>query len=445
VPCKCSNWSPWLCPVRPQCHREKLLACCRTWFLLARHSRVLLQPLSFLLQLFAGCFRFSKAGLNIFDPRHSALITHFKSCPSSRVQQLSLPASPTSHLPGHSRSARTYLRVPCVWACCDNSFDGLGTLISQMTTEPLLLDDGLPTISKRLPVVQIQELPFCTPTVEKSDEITYGVVEAVGKSADRLDGSSNVMLMGVGLKRPYSGGEHDGQRNSRPEIRRRSSSLGSPEGVNMDHRDDAGQRELFVRLHKTRSVDTSNSFEVKVEKHKQRDSRRDLVREHSAAPPSLLGLLPPRGWYNHSEILGHALNGPCGIVAPLTPPDDLDSFKWESPSQTQSAGDVRTASNVERSRPQGQSRHNQTRPSPPSRPSEIRLPEPSDMAGGDSSRPNWLGRACQKLGRTYNLVVRDLLTYYPQSLASGTRALSNRCKWSLRPCLRDRIPQTCVK
>ncbi|ETI25594.1 hypothetical protein G647_02368 [Cladophialophora carrionii CBS 160.54] len=271
-----------------------------------------------------------------------------------------------------------------------------------MTTQPLSLDDGLPAISKRLPVVQVQELPLCTPIREQGDEITYGVVEVVGKSVDGLDESSKIMLMGMGLKRPYSGGEHDGHRISRPEIRRRSSSIGSPEGVKMDHQDHDSQEQLFVRLHKTRSVDTAKSFEVKIEKDKQRASRRDLVRNgplpsEQAALPSLLGPLPPRGWYHPSQFLGQALNGPCGIVAPLTPPDDLDSFKWESPFHTQFAEAIRTVPNVEQSRRQGQGQHNQTRTSSTSRPSEIQMPEPSDMAGGDSSRPNWLGRACQKL------------------------------------------------
>ncbi|KAJ9610342.1 hypothetical protein H2200_005119 [Cladophialophora chaetospira] len=271
-----------------------------------------------------------------------------------------------------------------------------------MTTQPILLEDGLPTISKRAPIVQIQELPLCSPVGEKCEDIAHGIVEVIGKVSDTLDDPSKAVLEGISLKRPYSDG-HDTKEHSRPGIRRRwSSSFGSPDVDN-----DAGdhsfyEKQLLVGLHKTKSVDSPGTLAANTGNGKDKDTPWDATSDdistprHSAAPTSLLGPLPSRGWFPPSQILGQALNGPGGIVAPLTPPEDLDSFKWESPSQSQPIEGVRTASNAEQGRSQGQT-NDLHRTNSASRPSGIQLPEPTDMASGDSSGSNWLGRACQRL------------------------------------------------
>ena len=276
-----------------------------------------------------------------------------------------------------------------------------------MTTQPLSLDDGLPIIPKRVPIVQIQELPLCSPMGENGEEFTHGVVEVVGKSSDGFINNSRFMLEGINLKRPYSGG-HDRRSGSRPEVRRWSSSLGSPEGITTGHETSSIQVEVVAELRKTMSVDNAGSLAVRLGKNPSRscDRGRDNTMndhpsssEQSAAPVSLLGPLPPRGWFSPSQLLGQVLNGPTGVVAPLTPPEDLDPFKWESLSQVQAVEGILTASSVEQSQSQGQN-SSRNRTSSASRPSEIQMPEPSDMAAaGDSSTPNWLGRACQRLGR----------------------------------------------
>ncbi|KIX99914.1 uncharacterized protein Z520_04551 [Fonsecaea multimorphosa CBS 102226] len=169
----------------------------------------------------------------------------------------------------------------------------------------------------------------------------------------------------------------------------------------MGHEDYFSWREQTARICKTRSSDAVGPWIAQVEKEKQEGPHHDMTRNRpvffdvTATPTNLPGPLPAPGCFYPSQFLGQVLNGTCGIVPPLTPPEDLDSFKWETPSQTDSSGGVQTASNVEgRSANQ---RQNQPRTSSTSRPSEIRMPEPSNMAGDEPSRLNWLERVCQHL------------------------------------------------
>ena len=269
-----------------------------------------------------------------------------------------------------------------------------------MTTQPIALVESLSTIIKRAPTVEVQELSICSPTGAKRDVFMHGVVEVIGKSLDSFVDTSQ-LLAGMSLKRPYSGGH---RRSPRPEARRRSSSLGTSDGSNVKDNGKRSQREVSAAPLQARGVDSATSSVLKVGKDKSKDDSRKTSRdrpspsEQSAAPSNLLGPLPARGWFNPSQLLGQAGNGPPGINAPLTPPEDHDSFKWESLSQIHSTDGIHTASNNEQSQQQGQTQ-SLHRTSSASRPSGIQLPEPSDMAGGDSSSPNWLGRACQPLGK----------------------------------------------
>lgn len=277
-----------------------------------------------------------------------------------------------------------------------------------MNSQPPLLDNALPTLAKRLPVIQVQELPLSSPTGENNQEITFGLVEVVGKAPDVLIDSSKFLLEGLKLKRPYSGGGDDDDgvhgRNttSRPQVRRRSSSFGSIDANIVEYESRIARKERFVGLHKTRSVDSAGVVVAKSQKHGGRNVSDDVLGDqrptlqHSAAPINLLGPLPERGWFHASQLPGYALNGLSGIVAPPTPPEDLDSFKWGSPSHANPGPGVRTASTLQQS--SSHSRPQEQRPSSASRPSEIRMPEPSNMAQDESSRSNWLGRASQHLG-----------------------------------------------
>jgi hypothetical protein len=272
-----------------------------------------------------------------------------------------------------------------------------------MTTKPLSLNDGLPVIPKRIPTVRIRELPLCSPTREESEAFAHGVVEIIGQSPETFLNNLNV-LEGMSLKRPRSGG-HNRRKGTRPDIRRRSSSLGSIDGLKVADNNLSNRQDVSVEPHKHRNADNGDIFPVNAGKEKRsntdRDTTSDSLRppEPSAAPVNLLGPLPPRGWFSPSQFLGQVSSTSSGVVGPLTPPEDLDSFKWESPSDSQSTEGIYMASTAEQFQTQGQTL-NLHRTSSASRPSEIQLPEPSDIGSGDSSTPNWLGRACQQLGKS---------------------------------------------
>ncbi|OAP59316.1 hypothetical protein AYL99_06614 [Fonsecaea erecta] len=173
----------------------------------------------------------------------------------------------------------------------------------------------------------------------------------------------------------------------------------------MGHDDCFSRREHSASICKTRSYDAVGPLIARVEKEDEDEDKdgfpHDMIRtgpallDVTAAPTNCSGSLPTHGWFCPSPFLGQVLSGPCGIVPPLTPPEDLDSFKWETPSQTDSSEGVQTASNVGGG--SANQRQNQPRTSSTSRPSEIRMPEPSNMARDESSRTNWLERACQHL------------------------------------------------
>ncbi|OQV07934.1 hypothetical protein CLAIMM_12287 [Cladophialophora immunda] len=169
----------------------------------------------------------------------------------------------------------------------------------------------------------------------------------------------------------------------------------------MGHDDDLGRSDQPASIYKTRSSDAAGPFMARVGRERHEGFHYDLNGDRptfldvTAAPIHVPGPLSTHGWYYPSQFLGQVLNGPCGIVPPLTPPEDLDSFKWETPSQTGSSGGVHTASNVEGG--SANQRQTQPRTSSTSRPSEIRMPEPSNMARDEPSRSNWLERACHHL------------------------------------------------
>jgi hypothetical protein len=274
-----------------------------------------------------------------------------------------------------------------------------------MTTQSLSLDDGVPDIKNRVPIVQIQELPLCSPSTEKGQNLPHGVVEIVGKTSDCIAtvDSTKILLDGLALKRPQSGGQTH-QQQQRPGAKRRSSSMGSFDTGEMD--EDCGfiHQQFLMALHKTRSVDNSGSHSARAQKARRDEEHSNLsARRHespegpAAASLSLHGHLPPRDWLSRSQTLESVLSRPSGVIGPLTPPEDIDAFKWESPLRTEAADGVRQVPTAPESQSQS-SGYGLQRTSSSSRPSEIQMPEPSGLTGGDSNRPNWLGRACQKLG-----------------------------------------------
>ncbi|KIX03152.1 uncharacterized protein Z518_06703 [Rhinocladiella mackenziei CBS 650.93] len=274
-----------------------------------------------------------------------------------------------------------------------------------MTSQPLSQDDEVLAVPQNLPVaLHVQEASLTSPTEGRSREDTRGVIEVVEKIEHGLMDSSRSVFAGLGLKRSRSGdGQGAGaQRLARPIIRRRSSSLGSVEGKTMKREDCLVQRRPPLKLPHFRSFNVPAWF-----------VREQRIRRLEASNRSPSGNLPPipippasrlyslGPWASHSwpcpsRLIAQSLNGPCGIVPPLTPPEDLDPFKWDLPLQTEPDQGVHTESDVERDRAQSPP-HSQPRPSSTSRPSEIRMPERSDIGQDEPSHSNWLGRACLHL------------------------------------------------
>ncbi|KIW84126.1 hypothetical protein Z517_03373 [Fonsecaea pedrosoi CBS 271.37] len=301
-----------------------------------------------------------------------------------------------------------------------------------MTSQPLSLDNGVATVFKPQPVVvRIQELSLCLSSGDRCDESTQGVVKVFGKSRDGLRNGSRSMLDGQGLKRPDDDIGQGQQRTTRPKPRRRSSSLGSLEGFSVGHDDYFSRRIQSASIYKTRSSDAAGPLMARSEKEKHSESCHDVIRDPSrllditAAPIKISEPLPTPGWFYPSQVLGQAFNGPCGIVPPLTPPEDLDSFKWETPSQTDSSGGARTVSSYESD--SGSQRQSQPRTSSTSRPSEIRMPEPSNMSRDESSRLNWLERACQHLvSSSGDFTSQQQIQMVVQALPSQPRSTHTR-------------------
>lgn len=273
-----------------------------------------------------------------------------------------------------------------------------------MTSQPLSLDDDLLTLPKRLPVViQVQEVAV-GPSTGGLEETTLGVAELVGKTGNGPVDSSIAMLEGLGLKRPCSGSGRGGNNSSRPTTRRRSSSLGSLDGITMEHEAHLSRRRSPMNWSDIRTIDASSSLFVEVGLDHQRTAFH-AVNHHqqaSSVPATLSGPLTPfpLRFEPCQSRMPAQLNGPCGIIGPLTPPEEVDSFKWEIPVQTSPSRGLRSFSNLDpnRASARGQT-HRQPRTSSAARPSEIEMPERSNVTQDESSRSNWLGRASQHLGK----------------------------------------------
>ncbi|EXJ82899.1 hypothetical protein A1O3_06715 [Capronia epimyces CBS 606.96] len=152
-------------------------------------------------------------------------------------------------------------------------------------------------------------------------------------------------------------------------------------------------------------------------------SARDEHKDHAAARNSVSTNIPIRAFASHPWA--QSLAASCGGLPPLTPPEDLDAFDWDTPLYFNPEKGLRKVMNVEdRSSRQDQ---DQTRPSPTSRPSEIQMPARSNMNQDESTRSNWLGRACQQLvlalGDTSN---QQQLQMVVQALPSQAKSLDTR-------------------
>lgn len=280
-----------------------------------------------------------------------------------------------------------------------------------MNPQPLLLDDGLCEIPKGQLVVQIDELSPISPPEEEGRNVAMvgraGVVEVVEQ--DLLKHSEDVCSSPG--PRPVHKSRGDSSRQRLAPSRRRRSSVDSVEELvqrnnvlrlnmrlphfprkNVDmnmglhrHGADSGTNDVHARRHSTTATHLSSAD-------------LNLSRSNSLPVPPLS---VAQSWPQYDPSAFPSLTNPCGIVPLLTPPEDLDAFKWDSPVQTPSSEGIRTVSDVDpdRSHRQDPNDASEPRPRSTSRPSGIQMPERANLSQDDSSRSHWLGRACQQLGK----------------------------------------------
>ena len=282
-----------------------------------------------------------------------------------------------------------------------------------MTTEPLSLDNGFHTEPKGRPVViQIHEVPITSPLGEKSEEQAQEFVDVVGKCGDASLNRVNIITEKFSLKGSQSRNLF-GSKRPLQSICRRRSSLGSVDGQDCEF--DARGLNVQNKLPHFQSLGVQLSGEENGRRHSMTTTHfsssapRDFsFSEPLGARPNSLSFGPPsvaQSWPHPNRIDLPSVNGSCGIVPPLTPPEELGPFKWEPATMADSESGVRTVSNVGQNQQRGRS-HQQSRNSSTSRPSEIQMPDRSTMGQDDSSRSNWLGRACQHLGMCFNRMVK---------------------------------------
>lgn len=267
-----------------------------------------------------------------------------------------------------------------------------------MTTEPLSLDNGFHTGPKARPVViQVHELPITSPTGDKSEEVAQEYVNVVGKVGDVSLEKADAIIRNLSLSELQTGHSYSSKR-SLEQICGRRSSLGSVDGEEWEF----GAPGSPVQRLPTHFADLG-AAQLSGQDNGRRHSTTATYFPSSAflgARPNSLSLEPEilaQSWLQPNRIDLASLKGPSGVVPPLTPPDELGPFKWDTVVQTDPDCGVRTVSNVGQNQPRGQS-HQRSRNSSTSRPSEIQMPARSSMGQDESSRPNWLGRVCQLLG-----------------------------------------------
>lgn len=270
-----------------------------------------------------------------------------------------------------------------------------------MTSQSVLVDNSFHTAPKRRPVVvRIHEVPLISPTDEPTEGDACGLVEVVGKIENAYLHKSRAMLEGLSLKRPRSGGVHGLKQSSRPSLRRRSS-LSSVDGDMSAPEVQPSQTRPTMRLPHFTRTGTQDLVAREYEGKHPGTAKSPSFSDVTTAQPSIhRAPSMPQSWYP-SGLISPSSNGHCGIVPPLTPPEDIDFFQWDTslhaPPQTDPPPGVREVSNARQDNPFGRP-HDQPRHNSAPRPSEIQMPERTNISPDDPNRSNWLERACQPLG-----------------------------------------------
>lgn len=280
-----------------------------------------------------------------------------------------------------------------------------------MTSQDSPLDNGILAIPKtNSVVVQVTELPLSSPTQELASTSCHGLVEILGKMEGGQIDTSRAWIQGLKLKRPQTSDGQRSSRDSRSRARRRSSvgsmdsNSGDSYGRGLAQRPtmqlpsfDEYSGPIFLSVQ-------SKAYQRPRDSAELRETSTEEARPASGARPESTGLYPTQSWPLMSHMDASSFHYPSGIQPLLTPPEDIDAFKWDTAVQTEPADNFHTVPENEsgRGRGRGSQTQEQPRSSPNTntntRPSEIQLPAPSNMSSDESNMPLWLGRACQHLG-----------------------------------------------
>ncbi|KIW10648.1 hypothetical protein PV08_11612 [Exophiala spinifera] len=276
-----------------------------------------------------------------------------------------------------------------------------------MNPQPCLLDDGLCKLPKAQSVGQVDELSLLAPSEDGCHVAMLGragVVEVVEQRL--LNGSEDVYPSPA--SRPVQKSPVYGSWRRLNPSRRRRSSLDSAEemvqkndvlrlNLRLPH---SPRKNLIANMHRNRVESSTNDAPAR-----RRSTTAtvpssvdfNLSRSNSLPVQPLSGT---QSWPQHDHsVFTSSLIHPCGIVPLLTPPEDLDAFKWDSPVQAPASEGIRAVSDYDpdRSHRPGPNETSEPRPRSTSRPSGIQMPERTDLSQDDSSRSDWLGRVCQQL------------------------------------------------
>lgn len=284
-----------------------------------------------------------------------------------------------------------------------------------MTSQGLPLDHGILPITKRNSVVvQVTELPLSSPTQELASASCHGLVEILGKMEGGQLDASRAWIEGLNLKRPQTSDGHRSLKNSQSRGRRRSS-VGSMDST-MGDSSGRGHVQRPI-MHLPAFEEYSRAKFLPEQSHLQQRLRggaglhqssiEDRARSPTDAHPQATGLSHTQSWPLTSHMDASYFHYPSGVQPLLTPPEDLDSFKWDTAVQAPSGGGPSTVPANESGRGRPTHTQEQPRSSPNTRPSEIQLPAHSNMSSDESNMPLWLGRACQKLGMPLKSTMDD--------------------------------------
>ena len=281
-----------------------------------------------------------------------------------------------------------------------------------MTSSGLSLEDGSYSIPKQRPiVVQVEELPMISPATELPPQPSHQIARIVEEfHGDIFDGSQNWHEKGTVIRRSWwDPGSTKDPNETEQEQTHSKQSMGDGEAKKYI---DSIQRHPNMKLpffHDiNRAAFPNRDVDLEGFSHGRPAGQGQGQALDRFSSPSANPLIR-----SHSFVLSHTQSWPLSFqrgyspptypsrISPLlTPPEDLDSFKWGAFSHSESSQDVRTVPDGQTPQSSNSRTQEESRISPTARPSEIQLPHASTVSSDDSGLDNWLGRACEHLGKS---------------------------------------------